>query len=155
MREADTPAADDPRLEVSQADAAYESGRYERALALARDAAEHATELSDDLQLAFARLVESNALVELGDSTAAEHAADLALDAFQRRGDDWVIHDLELRDPETDHWALRAASAEFARTESGDVILIHQTELCAKLCPRVWSVLHEHLLRRPHRGKLG
>jgi hypothetical protein len=69
--------------------------------------------------------------------------------SFTRRGQHWVVRGLELRDPETEHWALRAASVEYAKTAAGDVLLVHQAELCAKFWPRVWSVLHEHLLQRP------
>ena len=70
--------------------------------------------------------------------------------SLEQRGGDWVIHGLELRDPETDHWVLRAASIEIAKTETAHVVLVNQSELCATLWPRVWAILHEHVLQRPY-----
>jgi hypothetical protein len=70
--------------------------------------------------------------------------------SFERRGRDWVIHKVELRDPETDQWMLRAASVEFSRTGSQDIVLLHQAELCGSRLLRAGHVLHEHLLKRPH-----
>ena len=70
--------------------------------------------------------------------------------SLEQRGHDWVIHGLELRDPETNHWVLRASSIEITQTDTARVVLIYQSELCATLWPRVWAILHEHVLQRPY-----
>ncbi len=44
-------------------------------------------------------------------------------DALQQHDGAWVIRGLELRDPETDHWLLKAASLEIADADQGYVIL--------------------------------
>jgi hypothetical protein len=70
-------------------------------------------------------------------------------ESFQRRGADWVVHAVELRDPETNQWVLRAASVEFSAAGRTKVVLVHHAELYAAQLPRVGQILHEYLLQRP------
>ena len=66
-----------------------------------------------------------------------------------RNGDkQFVVHGIELLDPESHICLARARSATVAMTETGPVVALGQPELDFQRLPRLVEVLHEHLLLR-------
>lgn len=65
--------------------------------------------------------------------------------------DQCVVHELELRDPESGHWLARARVATVRRGASETRVSLGQTEIDFHRAPRLVEILHEHLLLRSAR----
>jgi serine/threonine protein kinase/tetratricopeptide (TPR) repeat protein/DNA-directed RNA polymerase subunit RPC12/RpoP len=83
LRRLPPPLADDPRLDLAEADAAAQGGQFQRQLAAAQRAAAKAQAQGATLALARARLAESQSQRLLGQPEAAARAAQEALELFQ------------------------------------------------------------------------
>jgi hypothetical protein len=63
----------------------------------------------------------------------------------------WAFHvarGIELRDPESGQWLVRARSAEARFTEPGWDLALYQPEIQLAQLPRLAEILHEHILVR-------
>jgi hypothetical protein len=73
--------------------------------------------------------------VRIGEFSTGEH-------------DSVSLLDVQLLDPESQHWVLRFRSAEAFQTARGLAIKVCQPEVRAADLPRLAALLHEHLLAR-------
>lgn len=59
-----------------------------------------------------------------------------------------VAREIELKDPESRHWLVRARSAEAVETPQGWTVKLNQPEIRLAQLPRLAELVHEHVLRR-------
>lgn len=60
----------------------------------------------------------------------------------------WIVRDLELRDPASHAWLIRARTVQVAWTRDGYQVLLGQPQVQARHVARLAGLLHEHVLRR-------
>ena len=59
-----------------------------------------------------------------------------------------MVHDIELRDPESHEWLARVRSAEIIKTKRGWAVLLGQPQISSRGLGRLAAILHEHVLLR-------